>query len=827
MIRFISLRRLAPIFTLLLTSPVLALSQRPMTVDDLFTIEQIGQIAPSPDGEWLAVVIKRVRSSAETYKKDFLWENDHADVWLISRRGSERRNLTNGRTDGSGYWNPTWSPDGQRLALLSTRGGDNVRLFLWEKASGQIKRLTERGVPLHPPTLGFGGYNSIIWTDDTHLLCPVLPPGQQPFQFWLENRTPQIASREWPKVARGLESTASEIESGVPPQKRDEGELLLIDARSGATRAVAGGNFSSIIPAPDGRHFALTAVTSADPPRPDQLLRVGRNHTSLAVLTLDGTTASFRWIAGVFDPSPSSSGVPHTWSPDSSHLGVIAKASPDQEQALTLFSVAAQSGEARKLIPAEWEASAVVWTAGSKPVVYARPVKTGVAKQQSRFDWYLLNPLRPEVPPRNLTSAMKAPPALLLLTSEPNRMVGLSGGELYLVNIASGESRALLDSSIPKYDAIVWPKEDERNGRALSHLIVQATAGGRRDFYLLDLSATALKPVLLPSISPGATLVTYLPSNKSAVLQAVTPEGSFVWLADGESGRAVKLLSLNEHLTQIAEAKRVLIEYRGGDGEPLKALVLLPLGYREGTRYPLIVWQYPGMIVRDLNHREAAKNTPSFLNLQLLTAHGYAVLIPSIPLRAAGEANDPYLETSRGVLPAVDKVIELGIADASRLGVMGHSYGGYGTYILVTATTRFKAAVALAGISDLVSLYGSFDARHRYLENAHEALLMATQIETGQIRGSLWSETARYLRNSPVFYLDRVRTPLMIVQGDLDYVSLQQGEEFFTGLYRLGKRAKFVRYWGEGHVLESPANIRDMWQRVFAWFDELLKSEKE
>jgi dipeptidyl aminopeptidase/acylaminoacyl peptidase len=74
-----------------------------------------------------------------------------------------------------------------------------------------------------------------------------------------------------------------------------------------------------------------------------------------------------------------------------------------------------------------------------------------------------------------------------------------------------------------------------------------------------------------------------------------------------------------------------------------------------------------------------------------------------------------------------------------------------------------------------------------------------------------------------VFFVDRVETPLMIIQGDMDYVALQQGEEFFMSLYRQGKRARFVRYWGEGHVLESPANIRDMWQRVFDWFDGFAK----
>ena len=95
-------------------------------------------------------------------------------------------------------------------------------------------------------------------------------------------------------------------------------------------------------------------------------------------------------------------------------------------------------------------------------------------------------------------------------------------------------------------------------------------------------------------------------------------------------------------------------------------------------------------------------------------------------------------------------------------------------------------------------------------------------LESAQIRMGAppWRDLGRYLRNSPVFFVDRVQTPLLIVQGDLDYVALQQGEEFFMSLFRQGKRARFVRYWGEGHVLESPANIHDLWRQVFAWFEQ-------
>jgi dipeptidyl aminopeptidase/acylaminoacyl peptidase len=86
-----------------------------------------------------------------------------------------------------------------------------------------------------------------------------------------------------------------------------------------------------------------------------------------------------------------------------------------------------------------------------------------------------------------------------------------------------------------------------------------------------------------------------------------------------------------------------------------------------------------------------------------------------------------------------------------------------------------------------------------------------------------WDDSLQWVENSPVFYLDRVTTPLLLIHGDLDFVAIQQAEEMFSGLKRLGKEAEFVRYFGEGHVLSKPVNIRDSWHRIVTWFDRHLK----
>ncbi len=103
---------------------------RRLTVDDLLKLEEVGEVALSPDGRWLAYVLKRPRSTARFHKYDFLAGGDRGDVWLVDSSGGAPENLTRGAEDGSGYWAPCWSPDSERLAMLSTKGGKRPRLGL-------------------------------------------------------------------------------------------------------------------------------------------------------------------------------------------------------------------------------------------------------------------------------------------------------------------------------------------------------------------------------------------------------------------------------------------------------------------------------------------------------------------------------------------------------------------------------------------------------------------------------------------------------------------------------------------------------------------------
>ncbi len=160
--------------------------------------------------------------------------------------------------------------------------------------------------------------------------------------------------------------------------------------------------------------------------------------------------------------------------------------------------------------------------------------------------------------------------------------------------------------------------------------------------------------------------------------------------------------------------------------------------------------------------------------------------------------------------------------------MLGNSYGGFSVYGLITQTKRFQAAIAQAGPSDWISDWGQFNGAIRYDVSPQTELSQQSLVESGQaaLGAPPWKDVERYIRNSPIFYADRVETPVLIIQGDMDYVPIQQGEEFFMAMNRQGKRARFLRYWTSGHGI-SGANELDMWKQIYAWFDEfLMKPEK-
>jgi dipeptidyl aminopeptidase/acylaminoacyl peptidase len=317
-----------------------------------------------------------------------------------------------------------------------------------------------------------------------------------------------------------------------------------------------------------------------------------------------------------------------------------------------------------------------------------------------------------------------------------------------------------------------------------------------------------------------------LSSPRDAV-KLETSETERLYETDSAGHETTIFSDLNPQLTEIESPRSMNIAYKSAGGETLYANLLLPYGYVQGKRYPTVVWVYAGdMHPENDTSSLVKKDNNGAVNLLLLGGQGYAVLIPSMPLTpSSGLPGDPMLHLNDGVDPAIDRAVELGIVDPDRLAVMGHSYGGYSVFGLLTLTHRYHAGIALMGLSDLPMWYTQFDPVFRYTDTTLAATSGPwwTEWAAGRMGVPLWVDPERYFRNSPVFASEKITTPLLIFSGDLDDLA-SQSEPMFTLLNRQGKRAEYVRYLGEGHVPSSPANIIDMWQRIFTWLDTYVKN---
>ena len=288
-----------------------------------------------------------------------------------------------------------------------------------------------------------------------------------------------------------------------------------------------------------------------------------------------------------------------------------------------------------------------------------------------------------------------------------------------------------------------------------------------------------------------------------------------VWRIDLESLQARQLTNTNPQLNSITMGASQLVQWITTDGKKVNGALLLPSNYQKDRTYPLITYVRGGVLGSDSVNRFGFRHQQGE-NLQLFATRGYAVFYPDIPMKIG----TPMRDIADSVLPGVSKVIEMGITDRNQLGIMGHSYGGYSTLSIIVQTTRFKAAVCSAGPSNLVSLYGQFG------DDGMTRGVGASEDGEGRLAGSPWEFRERYIENSPYFYLDRVSTPLLIIQGTKDTaVSPFISDELFVALRRLGKNAVYLKYVGEDHGAWSPTNQIDRLNRIIEWFDEHLKSQ--
>jgi dipeptidyl aminopeptidase/acylaminoacyl peptidase len=253
-----------------------------------------------------------------------------------------------------------------------------------------------------------------------------------------------------------------------------------------------------------------------------------------------------------------------------------------------------------------------------------------------------------------------------------------------------------------------------------------------------------------------------------------------------------------------------LVDYTSTRGEKLQGALWLPANYEAGKKYPMLVYIYEKLSQAANDYPQPGYNG---FNIAHYTSNGYAVLEPDIVYKV----NDPGMSAVACVVPAVKAAIATGVVDAEKVGLQGHSWGGYQTAFLVTQTDIFHAAVAGAPLTDMVSMYSLI---YKNTGGTNQAIFENSQ---GRFKGGYWDNTEAYIRNSPVYHATNVHTPLMILHNDKDgAVDQTQGIEYFNTLRRMGKPVILLEYKGENHGLAKPENMKDYTVRMREFFDHYL-----
>jgi dienelactone hydrolase len=287
----------------------------------------------------------------------------------------------------------------------------------------------------------------------------------------------------------------------------------------------------------------------------------------------------------------------------------------------------------------------------------------------------------------------------------------------------------------------------------------------------------------------------------------------FVGAADLKSPKQVT--KTNAFQSDYAWGRSELLDYRTPTGRHLQASLHYPAGYEAGKQYPMIVYNYE--LLSQNVHRYVALSDREYYNISVFTSHGYLVLQPDIVFTP----RKPGPSVVECVTAGVNKVIQMGVVDPKRIGVVGHSMGGYNTSILATRTSGiFAAAVAGAPMTDLVSYYGDHHWSSGIAETDH--------IETGQERMlvPVYEDLPDYIESSAVFNAHNMTVPLLLEVGDSDgTVAWHQGIELYNVARRARKNVVMLAYMGEDHGLRQKANQSDYQRRILAWFGHYLKGE--
>jgi dipeptidyl aminopeptidase/acylaminoacyl peptidase len=373
-------------------------------------------------------------------------------------------------------------------------------------------------------------------------------------------------------------------------------------------------------------------------------------------------------------------------------------------------------------------------------------------------------------------------------------------------------------SLAPAQGGAVRPLLKDYRGTVLTHewapdsksLLAQSIEGAGEVISRIDINTGAFQRIADVMQSQWGASFSAV-GGAIAYLAQTTESGNDLWVIEG-SGRPRRITDFNPQTKSWLFGKVSEVVWKNSkDGLTRRGVLITPPDYRPGKLYPTVVNTHPG----DTAFWVGFHASKWWDWGQLLASNGYVVFLPNTR-GVTGEGGAMHATNShwggmafQDLMDGVDYLIARKIADPNRLGIGGWSNGGFMTEYTITRTTRFKAAVAEAGHSDLYSLYGT-----SYLRDG-------LRVTSGE---SPYFKREWYEDHSPITFIKNCRTPTLLLHGEFDAgVPVGQAYEFYTGLRDAGVEAELVVYPRERHSIQEYSHRIDVQRRVLAWFDKHLK----
>ena len=756
------------------------------TADVLLRKEDLGSVRVSPDGRWVAMEVQSPYDAAPSYIFAQYTSLSLSHVEVFDTVSRTRRHVLRDADHTAGYVVGPFSPDGRRLVVYRL-AQDSWSLGILATDTGAVE-----WTAITPEESQFG--RTVAWRGSHELIVIARPDHSLPIAFKIGGQA-QARTRElWANTASGRRVGATYIPSGVLRDSRAQAvplQLRRLNVRTGEQTVLAEGAIYDFMMSPDQRRVAVMEEREDLQPEPGLPIRVGDPMRRRALRLIDIATGEIP-LTRSLDYGPYFL----SWRPDSGALLAFARptgAGDFEEHGA--YVVVAQDGRV-DVLPRDEQHPMIVRSIWGEPVALGgwredSPVlqvraEDGSARWRS-MDGSVDFAARPEdrLIPWGGHLALRRHDRLLALNGEQIA----SGVPTGRGDLRDSGNRAGFTPDVDAY----WALRSEGCLQAQTQqalLCVTPPAEGER----------------VLAAGPGVIVTRDDRSDGASALK--------FYAGDAIETAAV----VNTDRAALDWGDVIEVPHPGPGGEALKSWLLLPPDLPDGARAPLVVEVYVGRTF-PAEPRNAGRGANSLQNNPAVIAGGgYAVLLVSLPNPPGGRFTGA--EIASRVLEIVDRAAAAGPVDADRVALIGHSYGGYNVLSAGPHSSRFATVIASNGVADhsqtlILPLF--------YRVSPDEGVPVGTSIgwaETGQAAiGPFPGEADRYVDLSPLYDVERLTVPTLLIESDLDrprYGAL------FGALYRLNREAAWLNYFGEGHTVASPANVRDLHQRILDWLARYL-----